>query len=653
MNSCGLGDTCIVCARRQRIGGRPKEESALGLADVTRTDLTLLHAPSVYDFREKTMMMGPVADAVPSTDEFEMYPVGMTSIATYLGRNHYNVRIVNLAYRMLRDSSFDVAGRLRGMRSTVFGIDLHWLPHAQGALAVGELVKRLHPQSYLLYGGLSSSYYHRELVRYPFVDFVLRGDSTEEPCRQLLSALRRGEPLESVENLTWKRRGGEVVVNPLTFVPTDLDYVNVPDYLYAIMTVFKYRSLEDIAPYVRWLKHPTTMLLGARGCSFDCAVCGGSKSAYREICHRSEPAFRSPEKLISDVRSIRLFSRGPIMLIHDPRIGGLGRARRFFSLLKEERVSNELIFELFYPADGRFFDMVRESVPRWSLQVSIETPVESLRRHDRLKFQVPNAKVEETLAGALSSGCNRLDLFFMTGLPHQTYEDAMEVVPYCEHLVERFGADRRLRFFVSPLGPFLDPGCDAFEDPGHGCKSFHRTLEDHRRALLMQTWRSVLSYETDSMNRDQIIAASYDAAAAMNELKFKHHLIDEGTYRWVVSQQKMARELMALIEGALLLPEREREEALGRIQSSVDGAKMDTLFSKRELDWPSGGGLRVGPSLLWALASGFVREAAYGLNRMAGRYDTDVYSGTRMLTDEFENPLNPPLPVEAVGSRRS
>jgi B12-binding domain/radical SAM domain protein len=606
----------------------------LGLADVTRTDLTLLHAPSVYDFREKTMMMGPVADAVPSTDEFEMYPVGMTSIATYLGRNHYNVRIVNLAYRMLRNPSFDVAARLRGLRSTVFGIDLHWLPHAQGALAVGELVKRLHPQSYVLYGGLSSSYYHGELIRYPFVDFVLRGDSTEEPCRQLLSAIRRGDRLDSVENLTWKRPTGEVVVNPLTFVPADLDYVNVPDYLYAIMTIFKYRSLEDIAPYVRWLKHPTTMLLGARGCSFDCSVCGGSKSAYREICHRSAPAFRSPEKLISDVRSIRLFSRGPIMLIHDPRIGGLQRARRFFALLKDERVSNELIFELFYPADGGFFEMVRQSVRRWSLQVSMESPVESLRRLDRLKFQVPNAKVEETLAGALSGGCSRLDLFFMTGLPHQTYEDAMAVVPYCEHLVERFDADRRLRFFVSPLGPFLDPGCDAFEDPQHGCRSFHRTLEDHRRALLLQTWRSVLSYETDAMNRDEIISASYAAAGALNELKFRHGLIDEATYRWVAAQQKMAREVMAMMEAALVLPEREREEALSRIQTSVDEVRVDTLFSKRELDWPSGGGLRVGPSLLLAVASGFVKEAGYGLNRMAGRYDTEIYTGRRMSTED-------------------
>jgi hypothetical protein len=52
----------------------------MGLADVFRTDLVPLQAPSVYDFRKRVVMHGPIADAVPSTNEFEMYPVGLTSM---------------------------------------------------------------------------------------------------------------------------------------------------------------------------------------------------------------------------------------------------------------------------------------------------------------------------------------------------------------------------------------------------------------------------------------------------------------------------------------------------------------------------------------------------------------------------------------------
>jgi hypothetical protein len=63
-------------------------------------DLVLLHAPSVWDFRNEVILQGPIADVIPSTDEFEMYPIGLTSIAAYLEANHYNTRMVNLAYRV-------------------------------------------------------------------------------------------------------------------------------------------------------------------------------------------------------------------------------------------------------------------------------------------------------------------------------------------------------------------------------------------------------------------------------------------------------------------------------------------------------------------------------------------------------------------------
>lgn len=60
------------------------------------------------------------------------------------------------------------------------------------------------------------------------------------------------------------------------------------------------------------------------------------------------------------------------------------------------------------------------------------------------KFPVPNEVVETTLANALAAGCEKLGLFFMVGLSGQTPAIAMRTVGYCRHLVERFGADRRL-----------------------------------------------------------------------------------------------------------------------------------------------------------------------------------------------------------------
>jgi B12-binding domain/radical SAM domain protein len=591
-----------------------------------RLDLVLLHAPSVFDFRERAMLQGPVADVIPSTDEFEMYPVGLTSLAAYLERNSYNVRIVNLAYRMVHKRNFDPERHVRRLRAKVFGIDLHWLPHANGALALAEMIKRVHPDAKVLMGGLSSTYYHEALMDYPFVDFVLRGDSTEEPCRQLLHALRTGGSLDAVENLTWKRADGAVVVNPLSFVPDNLDYVDVPDYRYVIRSVFKYRSLADVVPYLEWLKYPSTMILNARGCELECAVCGGSASAYRLMCNRGSPAFRSAEKLIQDIRTIHSFTGAPIFMVHDPRMGGEERARHFFDLLRQEQLRNEFVFELFFPADDAFFDSVRTSTPAWSIEMTLETQDETLRKSNH-KFDCTNERVEQTLASALSHGCRKIDLFFMVGIPGQTAESAMQIIDYCDHLIRRFGADPRLHFFVAPLGPFLDPGSRAFEDPALGYRHVHTTLEEHRQALLHSSWRDVLSYESDAMNRDEIVETSYALADQLNQLKFHHGLISNTAHDLVAHHLAIAHEAIAVM-GLSSQPDEARQAAALATQRELAAANSGSMNDEDELKWQPSGGIRISVTLLRGLAWGALHEFVQTARRIVGHYDVEVYTRT-------------------------
>src|SRR5208283_4476807 len=121
--------------------------------------------------------------------------------------------------------------------------DLHWLLYAHGALEVARIVKEIHPGVPVIMGGLSSTYFHEELIAYPQVDYVLRGDSTEPPLHQLLLALHKGAPMDRIPNLTWKSHG-ETRINPLTFVPLSLDYVDLrPDLM--VEMVMRYRDLES------------------------------------------------------------------------------------------------------------------------------------------------------------------------------------------------------------------------------------------------------------------------------------------------------------------------------------------------------------------------------------------------------------------------
>ena len=71
-------------------------------------DLILLHPPTLYDFRKRIGIHGPISDVVPSTPVFEMYPIGFASLSEYLERHGLKVRIINVALKMLKDERFDV-----------------------------------------------------------------------------------------------------------------------------------------------------------------------------------------------------------------------------------------------------------------------------------------------------------------------------------------------------------------------------------------------------------------------------------------------------------------------------------------------------------------------------------------------------------------
>jgi len=573
---------------------------------VPKEDLILIHAPSVFDFRQESMFYGPVSDLVPSTPVFEMYPFGFTTMANQLHKAGYRVRIVNLASMMLNDRRLDVERFLGRLDAAVFGIDLHWLPHAHGALAVAELLRRLHPEAKLLFGGFSSSYFHEELVRYPQVDLVLRGDSTEMPLLHLMDALDKGSDLAAVPNLTWKDASG-VHVNPLSYVPDSLDHLDI-DYGWIVRSVIRHRDLEGAKPFKDWDRYPITSVFTVRGCSQCCAVCGGSCGAMRRVLGRTRPAFRSAEKVAGDIANIETYLNAPVFVVGDIRQYGGDYAERFFRECRRLGVDSHVVLELFTPAPEAYFQEADRTFSRYSMQFSPDSHDERVRHALGRRFD--NAGLESSITAALQNGCQRFDMFFMIGLPEQTRESAVGSADYTRRLYQQNGNDPRLVVYTSPLAPFLDPGSLAFEDPEkYGYRLFARTLEEHRARLPMPSWKDVLSYETRWMTRDEIAQTSYDAADRLSDVRLEVGLMTAEEHRQRSERSREARRLLGEVEAAMALPEAERRETLAQLKRRGEELMESTICQKRELEWDSPSILRSIPRVALGLMRGRNRRA--------------------------------------------
>lgn len=566
---------------------------------MAKYDLIFIHAPSVYDFRKESLFYGPVSDLVPSTPVFEMYPFGFTTMAAHLSKAGYKVRIINLASMMLNDNKLDVEAFLSKLDATVFGIDLHWLPHAHGSLAIAEILKKQHPQAKILFGGFSSSYFQEELIQYPQVDLVMRGDSVEPAVVTMMDTLSKGGDLSKVPNLTWKENG-KVRINEMSFIPEDLDYLDI-DYAWIIKSVIKTMDMEGAKPFKDWDRYPLTVAFTVRGCAHRCAVCGGSCGANKLVVGRSKPAFRSPEKVAQDISNVENYLKAPVFVVGDLRQQGESYAERFFKECKRLDIDTHVILEYFVPPPESFFKAANATFSRYSIQFSPDSHEENVRYALGRKFD--NYSMNRSIGFALQNGCQRFDMFFMIGLPEQTPESAISSAEYTKKLYNDNNNDSRLHVYTSPLAPFLDPGSFAFENPEkYGYKLLAHTLEEHRVRLTNPSWKDVLSYETRWMNRDQIAQTSYDAADLLSKVRLEVGHISQEEYAEITHRSQEARELLAEVEVAVNLADpTDRQAALAALKTRSLELMESTICQKRDLEWDTQSVFRSAPRVVKGL----------------------------------------------------
>ncbi len=480
-----------------------------------RYDLILLHPPSIYDFRKRNIVAGPISELVPSTGVFEMYPIGFISMLSYLTDKGFKVRIDNIALKMLSSRKYDFEEELLKFDTEYIGIDLHWLPHVHGAINLAKIIKKIRPDIKVIFGGYSSTYYAIELINsVKEVDFVIRGDTTEIP----LSMILEGKGLQDIPNIIY-RDGFKIKDNGFTFLPENLDYQKY-DYSYIMRSALRNMDLKGHLPYCNWTSEPVAMVITTHGCSYSCGICGGSNFAFRNFYHRPSPIFRSSRKIVEDILSINNELKVPAFAVGDILLRPRKDREYIFQELKKEGVDIPLLFEVFVPHSKEDLAPLVSSSHDVSIEISPDTSNDELRYKNGRPYK--NEALERFVSNFLELGGKKIDVYFLIGLSGQTRDDALRDIDYSKHLMLQNNMDHRLFLFTSPVSPFLDPGSRGFEIPAMGYKLRARTLMEHYNLLDKgHTWADFLNYETQWMDRMQIVNTTYDAISKLLDVRLE------------------------------------------------------------------------------------------------------------------------------------
>ena len=467
------------------------------------------------DFRRKRIYYGPIADVVPSTGVFDMYPIGFLSIASYLLRHGFKVGILNLAASMIVNPRLDVEKLLKSIYASVYAIDLHWAVHCQGALKVAKMVKELHPNSIVVLGGFTSTIYWREILeKFHYVDYVVLGDSGEEPLKQLLESLDRGKAsVEGIPNIAYRSSTGTPRTTGIKHVPSLLDLYTIDYKLVLKHVVNSQVNPLYTVPFALFLKNPIAGVIPYKGCSRNCVTCGGSAYTYAKYYGRKRVGYKTAKAVAYEIESLIEHMKIPVFILNDIFALGYKWVENLAREVRERGIDTKFFFEIFRPLNS-FEVKLLASIPGASVvEISPETHDENLRA----KFGKPytNSELENFVGKAVEAGFERVDIYFMIGIPFQTWDSCIETAIYAVKLAKQYNP--KLKVFIAPMTPFLDPGSIAFDNPDrYGYRLKATTLEEHVKLVEnSKTWIDMTNYEHLYMPREILASAVYTSTTLL------------------------------------------------------------------------------------------------------------------------------------------
>jgi clorobiocin biosynthesis protein CloN6 len=506
-------------------------------------DMFLLHAPSVYDFRDRDDILFAYlsdSDSVNVTSVYEMYPIGWFSIKQQLADHDFDCRIVNIASLMLTHPDLDVERLIGRLEAPIFGFDLHWMTQCNGAIELAKVVKRIHPDSLIIFGGISATYFAQELIQYPPVDVVVQGYDTLAPVTQLVEAVVRGDrDLSSIPNLLYKD-ADRVETTGFKHKPAT-DYNNVRN-------DWSYYKTTPVTP----LSSKLIMTLPNTGCAHDCGWCGGSKFAYRNIMEVKKTLIRKDNDLIvEELKTMGEAAKHTSIYALQCYSEGKTRMHTYLDAVHELGYRS-VFFEQFTLTPDDTLKKMGESTDSYIMLSPESHDPKISKAAGRGTYTM--AEMEEWIPRALDAGVKGVMIWFFIGMPYQDAQSVRDTVAYSERLIRKYGGSSSVLPLICPMVPFLDPGCRFFEEPEkHGYRIHHRTLEEHRQAMVEPLWYRRLNYETEWLSRRDIQDVSYEAIERLVTIKGEHGVLSSVFCDAVLKTIDQTKRLLAEMDHALSL----------------------------------------------------------------------------------------------------
>lgn len=484
-------------------------------------DVLFLHPPS--SFKKLTdPLCGIFPDDIGTNDLFLHTPVGLMALYHKLKSRGFNPGFLNVGRLLHRaieqEESFDLVQLVKNLPAVSFGIDLHWAVHTPGALELAETIKKIIPHSFVFLGGLTSTYFYRELLEdYPFIDAVVLGEA-DEAIVPLVEALKRnnlGSRRGQIPNLAY--RSGEdrsISVNRVQ-IPSKWENISFQD------------VEEDL----------DVAFICIKGCSLNCPTCGGSRFSYKNFFFREKPLALAPGRLAQEIEKCGEKGIKMVYILGDIRIMGERYVDSFLTELSKRKLDTIIQQEIIIPPEPSYLERWKKAAPSCTFSFRAESADSAVLQ--RMGKGFSNREVI-----ALIENCKSLELplalSFMFAMPGQDVDS----IRYNMDFIEEGSGSPYIKYIFGPIF-FIDPGSPIFEDPEKwGYHIEYRTIKDLKKNLEKPHWSQCIGYHTQWLSKDEFVDMILYVTERTNRIRLTQNPVHAPHYLLNIENMELNRELV-------------------------------------------------------------------------------------------------------------
>ena len=273
----------------------------------------------------------------------------------------------------------------------------------KSAFLLSRHLKKLYPDSLICFGGVHPTALPDEVLSYPHVDLVIRGEG-EKPLVELYKCIKGGKDFTHIDNLSYKKNG-EIIHNKRAPVLCDLDVF--PPFPYHLFNPEKY----DMG-----------FVITSRGCPYECIFCSNRVTTGKKY------RFKSAELILKELEIVHhKYKRNYILFIDDNFLVNKDRIYKLLEGIRNKGLHEKMTFNFQARGDNVDYKLLKSMYETgfrsifFGIETSSEEIMKLIKKGETVEQCIEGVKICKDIGFHVSAT-------FIYGFPTETHEDRMNCV---------------------------------------------------------------------------------------------------------------------------------------------------------------------------------------------------------------------------------